>query len=121
MCRTSRRAALAALWIASAPTVALAQQQPLEPYRYACGPHMMHWGGGWYGVIFGPLFMILTLAVAIAVAVLVVRSLTGPRYPIQPSLPEPPPRTPLDILRERYARGEIGKDEFEERRRVLGD
>jgi putative membrane protein len=32
-----------------------------------------------------------------------------------------PGRTPLDILRERFARGEIDKDEFEERRRVLGD
>jgi len=30
-------------------------------------------------------------------------------------------RTPLDILRERFARGEIDKDEFEERRRVLGE
>jgi putative membrane protein len=33
----------------------------------------------------------------------------------------PPGRTPLDILRERFARGEIDKQEFEERRRVLGD
>ena len=33
-----------------------------------------------------------------------------------------PPRrakTPMDILKERFARGEIDKEEFEERRRIL--
>jgi len=82
---------------------------------------MMDWGGGGYGMIFGPLFMILVLAVVIAVAVLLVRGLAGPGHPTQPSHPAPPPRTPLDILRERYARGEIDTQEFEERRRILGD
>lgn len=72
-------------------------------------------------MIFGPLFMILGLAVAIAVAVLLVRWLAGPWQPIQPSHHTPPPRTPLDVLKERYARGEIDTEEFEERRRVLGD
>jgi putative membrane protein len=33
----------------------------------------------------------------------------------------PPTRTPLDILKERFARGEIDKTEFEDRRRVLGE
>lgn len=72
-------------------------------------------------MIFGPLFMLLVLAVVIAVAVLLVRGLAGPGHPIQPSQPAPPSRTPLDILRERYARGEIDTQELEERRRVLGD
>jgi len=71
-------------------------------------------------MIFGPLFMILVLAVVIAAAVLIVRWLGGPWYGAPPHYP-PPGRTPLDILKERFARGEIDKNEFEERRRVLGE
>lgn len=81
----------------------------------------MMWGWGWPGMIFGPLFMILVLAVVIAVAVLLVRWLGGPWQPPAPPHYPPPGRTPLDILKERFARGEIDKDEFEERRRVLGE
>jgi len=33
----------------------------------------------------------------------------------------PAPKTPQDILKERYARGELSTKEFEERRKVLGD
>jgi putative membrane protein len=79
----------------------------------------MMWDGGWYGMIFGPLLMILVLAVVIVVAVLIVRALGGPWQGAAP--PHYPSRTPMDILKERYARGEIDKDEFEERRRVLQD
>lgn len=32
-----------------------------------------------------------------------------------------PPETPLEILRRRYASGEITRDEFEQMRRDLGD
>jgi putative membrane protein len=92
-------------------------QMPSDADRYAYGPHMMWSGGGWYAMILGPLFMILFLAALIAVVILLVRWVGGPWQPHH----FPPSRTALDILKERFARGEINKDEFEERRRVLGD
>ena len=95
-------------------------QAPSDIGRYDWGPHMM-WGGGWYAMIFGPLFMILFLAVLVVAVVILVRGLGGPwSGPVSPHH-SPASRTPLDILRERFARGEIDKEEFEERRRVLGE
>jgi len=111
--------AAAGAGVAVTPALVWAQQPP-EPNRYGYGPHMMDWPGGYGMMIFGPLFMILVLALVIAVTVLLVRWLGGPWHSVQPPY-QMPPRTPLDILRERYARGEIDKEEFEERRRVLGD
>lgn len=102
------------------PSVAWAQV-PSDAERYAWGPHMMWWGGSWYAMILGPLFMILFLAVLIAAVVVLVRWLGGPWPGTIPPHHTPPGRTPLDILKERFARGEIDKDEFEERRRVLGE
>lgn len=102
---------------AFAPVLAWAADAPAESYGW--GRHMMWgWGWGWYGMIFGPLFMVLVLAVIIAVAVLLVRWPSGLWQATPPHTP--PSRTPLDILTERFARGEIDKAEFEERRRVLG-
>jgi putative membrane protein len=100
-----------------APTALLAQA-PSEPCGY--GPHMM-WGGGWYGMVLGPLLMLLMFAAAIATLVVLVRWLGGPSHGLSTHLAPPPARTPLDILKERFARGEIDKDEYEERRRVLGE
>ena len=108
-------AATGATIAASVPACA---QTPSGPYEY--GPHMMMmWG--WPGMIFGPLFMVLVLAIAIAAIVLLVRWLGGPWHGAIPPYQSPPARTPLDILKERFARGEIDKQEFEERRRVLGE
>jgi putative membrane protein len=39
----------------------------------------MMWRGGWYGMIFGPLLMILVLAAVIAAAAVLVRWLGGHR------------------------------------------
>lgn len=84
-----------------------------SPDRY--GPHMMGWGG--YGMFLGPLFMIVGLAVAIALALILVRWSGGVRGPT----PSPASKTALDMLKERYARGDIDKAEYEERRAILGE
>lgn len=120
MNRVRKLAALAGTSLAWAPHALWAQQEP-PPARYSWGQDMMGWGGGWFAMILGPLFMVITLAALIAVAILLARWLTGPAHSAGPSPPTPPARTPLDILKERYARGEIDKEEFQERRRVLGD
>lgn len=69
-------------------------------------------------MFFGPLFMVLVLALTVAIAVLLVRWLAGPGFGAHlPHHPQPG-RTPLDILKERFARGEIDKEEFEERPQI---
>ena len=101
------------------PSAAWAQG-PADADRYGYGPHMW-WGGGWHAMIFGPLLMIFLLAVAIAIALLLVRWLGGPWHSAATLTPPPAARSALDILKERFARGEIDKNEYEERRRVLGE
>ena len=102
-------ALLAMLGVSSA---AWAQQQSESYY----GPHM--WNGGLWMFV-GPLMMIVFIAAVVAVVVLMVRWLGGLGHG---TAPHPPPgRTPLDILKERFARGEIDKEDFEERRRLLGE
>lgn len=79
------------------------------------GPHM--WNGGWYGWLFGPIMMIVFVAVTVVVVVLLLRWLGGGGHGGVPH--GPASKTPLDILKERFARGEIDKEEFEERRKLL--
>ena len=79
--------------------------------------NMGAWGWGW--MIFGPIMMIVFIAVAVVVVVLLLRWLGGLGY--GGALHNPPGKTPLDILKERFAKGEIDKEEFEERQHVLGE
>lgn len=85
------------------------------------GPSHM-WGGewGWGHMIFGSLAMVLFWGGIILVIVLLVRWL-GPGVSSQQVSSPPPSKTALDILKERFARGEIDKDEFEERKRLLSE
>lgn len=77
---------------------------------------MMWWGHefGWVWMIFGGLMMLLFWGGLIALAVLAFRSLSGPR---QPSVG--PSEIPLEILKRRYAAGEISKAEYKEMRSDL--
>jgi putative membrane protein len=65
----------------------------------------------------GPLFMILVLAAVIVVAVLAVRWLGGPWQ--APPHHAPLGRSAIDILNERFARGEIDQAEYEAKRRLI--
>lgn len=77
------------------------------------------WNGGGHGWFFGPLMMIAFIAVAVVVVVLLVRWLGGVSHGSVAH--KHVDKTPLDILKERFARGEIDKEEFEERRKILRD
>ncbi len=96
--------------VTALPGSALAQ-------RIGGGPddgHMFEWG--WGHMIFGSLFMLLFWVALIVAAVLAVRWLIGFG---QGSSRTASGDSSLDVLRERFARGEIDREEFEERRKVL--
>ena len=91
---------------------------PAVAQTYGDHPHMGAWG--WGGMILGPIMMIVFIAVAAVVVVLVVRWLGAPGGH-GGALHSPPGKTALDILKERFAKGEIDKEEFEERKRLLSE
>ena len=82
-----------------------------EGYRH--GSYM--WGGGGH-MFFGPVIMILVIAAIVALVVWIMRGTGRPRHRCRHRR-----KSPQDILKERYARGELSTKEFEERRKVLGD
>ena len=73
--------------------------------------HVWGWGMG-----FGMISMVLFWVLVILGIVVLVKWIGGSSA----SAP-PPSRTAFDVLKERYARGEIDKPEFEEKKRDLSD
>ncbi len=70
------------------------------------------WGGFGWGVMgLGLLWMVIVWGAIIALIVWGVRRATRNNVPIT--------RSPVDIAKERYARGEITKEQFEQIRRDL--
>ena len=70
------------------------------------------WGGGFW--MLGGLLLMIGVIVVVVWAVMTV-SRSGPTSTGDPTRP-----TPNEILRERFARGEISEQEFEQARKVLG-
>lgn len=76
----------------------------------------MGWGWGWHGGgLFGLMHVLWWVVIVVAIVALV-RSVAGRGRGAR----WPGPDRALEILRERYARGEIDKAEFEQRKRDLG-
>ncbi|MBD3243224.1 MAG: SHOCT domain-containing protein [Chitinivibrionales bacterium] len=72
------------------------------------GWHMWGWGG-WA--------MVIVWVVLLAALVYIVTRTARPQtHPGAGAAPE----SPLDVLKKRYARGEISKEEFEEKKKDLG-
>ena len=87
---------------------------PAVAQTYGDHPHMGAWG--WGGMIFGPIMMIVFIALIVGAVVLVIRW-TG----LGGSAVVGGANKARHILDERFARGEIDKDDYEERKRVLSD
>lgn len=74
--------------------------------------------GGWEMGLGGWLWMIGGLALVIGVVVLIVWAATNVGRRAD-NVGRPAEQSPLDILRVRYARGEISAEEFEQAKRVV--
>lgn len=72
---------------------------------------MMPLGDHGWGFGFGWLFMIVVWILIILGIVYLIRLTTGGKLGVQ--------ETALDILKKRYAKGEISKEEFEEKKNDL--
>jgi putative membrane protein len=84
-------------------------------WGYGYGPGWGMGGFGGYGWGFGLIHTAISVAVIVAVVFLVIwaiRSMEGGAH----HGPYPRRSTGLDVLEERYARGEIGRDEYLQKR-----
>lgn len=88
------------------PGLALAQERS---YEWGWGMHPMMWGAWGFGMMF---MMVLFWGLVIVGIVLAIRWLIGQGR-------ENRADSALEILRQRYARGEINKEEFEAKKKDL--
>jgi putative membrane protein len=96
--------------VAAAGLSALGRESLALGYRMH---YIGDWGGGWW--IARVLIMVIFWVAVIALIVWAVRSFAGQKQQQQ----QQQYRTPLDIARERLAKGEISHEEFESIKREL--
>lgn len=77
------------------------------------------WDWGWGHMMFGGVMMIIFWGGIILLLVLLFRWFGTGRS--SNAFGESGRLTPLDLLKERYAKGEIDKNEYEERKKVLSE
>jgi len=106
MARIGWRTVLMLAWFT--PGTAWAQERV---YDWGWGMHPMSWMWGAWGIGMG-LLMLVFWGLVIAVIVLGIRWLLSQGR-------ESRPDSALEILRQRYARGEINREEFEAKKRDL--
>lgn len=71
------------------------------------------YGGSWYGMIFGPIMMIFFIVLTVLIVAWVLRALGLGWHSGAEG------KTPLDTLKDRFARGEIDQAEYEKRKQLL--
>jgi putative membrane protein len=80
---------------------------------------MYGWDGSqapWYGMIFGPIMMIVFIVLTVLIIAWALRA-----FGLGWQSDSKPRDTPLDTLKRRFARGEIDRAEYEDRRKLLSD
>ena len=105
--------------VAALPAIAQELPAPISPrpgYGYGYG----HMWGSHPGFIICPIVMLLILVGLIAVVALAARFFCHHGRSGCPFCGHGQARAALDILEERFAKGEIDKTEFEEKRKLLG-
>jgi len=80
-------------------------------YDWGCGMHPMGWMGGAWGI--GMMFMMLLFWILVIAGLVL-----GGRWLMNEGK-ERSSNSALEILRQRYARGEINKEEFDAKKRDL--
>jgi putative membrane protein len=109
-----------ALCLAASSAMAQVGEIPDRNGLYYHG-HDMMWGGsqwGGFGMVLGPIFMIL-IVVGIVAGIIYLLRLFGVAGPAASS--HAVHDRALALLKERYAKGEIDSTEFSERKKLLAD